>query len=102
MISYESTLLIFKSESVRLTLSLNPDCPQGSNHGSGILKHLAENPTANSQYPGFPLAKSALQHLFIENGLSPKSFNLLINIRLLSIILNSITFPSGILSSIQH
>jgi hypothetical protein len=39
---------------VRLAIPLNPDYSQGSEHGRGILQHLAENPTTNSQYPGFP------------------------------------------------
>jgi hypothetical protein len=32
----------------------NPDYPQGSGHGRGILQYLAENPTTNSQYPDLP------------------------------------------------
>jgi hypothetical protein len=32
----------------------NPDYSQGSEHGRGHQPHLAESPTTNSQYLGFP------------------------------------------------
>ena len=46
--------LKYKTIKSKVGLTTNPDYPQGSGHGRGILQHLAESPTTNSQYPGFP------------------------------------------------
>jgi len=55
-----------KSLSVRQALPLNPDYPQGSEHGRGQHQHLAASPTTKLTVPWIPLARPALPHVIIK------------------------------------